>query len=385
VDLAEEAVALLDQLSGPRLRVRALSELARCQWLAGSQRTAIRTADRAIAMADEFGLESPLQAHGYRGLARAEVGERDGIDEADEAVEALIAGGAGRLAANMMNNLALMRWVIHGPAQTLIAMDQAISFAQQRNLHALAELVRSNSAEILADRGRIDEAVSIWLDHAAEARRLGDTFDLVDASTCLAYIMSERGELDAALAYAATAASSVDEVESLDLRILHARLAIVWLLGGDAERARRTLSDVAALDESRNSLFYCLALPVAMRTAVALGDLGLARRLIDGINPSYDMHVASAASARAALVEVTDGSRDALPLYADAAQRMRAMGHIRELAFSLLGQGRCLVHQGEPAATDVLREAQTLFASFGFAPRVAEVQNLMDEVATGAV
>ena len=198
--LAEEAVALLDRVNGPHLRVRALSELARCQWLAGSQRTAIDTADRAILLAEEAGLERPLQAHGYRGLARAESGEREGLDEADRAVEELIAGGAGRLATNMMNNLALMRWVIHGPASTLEAMDQAMAFARQRNLHALSELVRSNSAEILADRGRIDEAIGIWLDHWREAQRLGDTFDLVDASICLAHVMAERGEMERALA-----------------------------------------------------------------------------------------------------------------------------------------------------------------------------------------
>ncbi|MGZ8476132.1 MAG: hypothetical protein ACXWWQ_07945, partial [Candidatus Limnocylindria bacterium] len=54
-------------------------------------------------------------------------------------------------------------------------------------------------------------------------------------------------------------------------------------------------------------------------------------------------------------------------------------GHIRELAFSLLGQGRCLVDMGEPAAVTVLREAQELFASFGFLPRVEEVQVLVDQ------
>ena len=110
-------------------------------------------------MAEAAGLDRPLMAHGYRGLARAESGDRDGIDEADRAVEVLIAGGEGRLAANLMNNLALMRWVIDGPALTLDALDAAMAFARQRNLRALAELIRSNSAEMLVDSGRIDEAI----------------------------------------------------------------------------------------------------------------------------------------------------------------------------------------------------------------------------------
>ena len=102
-----------------------------------------------------------------------------------------------------------------------------------------------------------------------------------------------------------------------------------------------------------------------------------AGRLIDGITPSYDMHVAAALAARAAVIEITDGCRAALPMYSDAAARLRALGHLRELAFSLLGQGRCLVDLGEPGAGIVLTEARDLFASFGFRQRVDEAESLL--------
>jgi hypothetical protein len=217
----------------------------------------------------------------------------------------------------------------------------------------------------------------IWREHADEATRLGDVYDLVDASTCLGHIMVERGELDEGVRYATTASSHMGEVESLDLRVQQGRLAFVWLRAGDHERARRTLNDVSDLPYARESLFYCLALPVSVRTALALGDVDLARRLVDRIAPIYDMHVAAATSARAAVIEVADGSRAALPRYADAAERMRALGHVRELAFSLLGQGRCLVDLGEPGAGTVLTETRDLFASFGFRQRVEEAESLL--------
>ncbi len=381
LDLAAEAVALLAEGHDPRLRVQALSELSRCQWLTGSQQTAIETADQAIALADAAGLDPPLKAHGYRGLARAESGERDGIDEADRAVDALIAGGAGRLAANMMNNLALLRWVIYGPALTLDALDDGIAFARKRNMSALAELIRSNSAEILVDRGRLDEGISIWREHADASLQLGDMFDLVDASTCIGHFLAERGELGEAVERATTAASHIDEVESLDLEILQGRLALVWLRSGDPERARRTLNAVSDVPFARQSLFYCLALPIAVRTALALDDVELAARLIDGITPTYDMHVAAATSARAAVTEITDGSRAALPMYVDASERMRALGYVRELAYSLLGLGRCLVDLGEPEARAVLTEARDLFASFGFHSRVEEAESHLVQTA----
>ena len=289
-----------------------------------------------------------------------------------------MAGGSGRLAANMMNNLALLRWVIDGPALTLVAMDEAIAFAVQRKMRALAELMRGNSAEILADSGRIDEAMAIWLEHTDEAVKIGDMFDLVDASTCLGHILVERGELEEAIRCATTAEAHIADVESIDLNILRARLALVWLRSGDVERAKSTLSDVADLPDSRGSLFYCLALPVAMRTAAALGDVALAARLIAGIAPAYDMHKAGATSASATMTELTEGCREALPLHAEAAEQLRSLGHQRELAFSLLGRGRCLVDLGRrPEARPVLGEARELFASFGYAPRVHEVDELL--------
>ncbi len=85
-----------------------------------------------------------------------------------------------------------------------------------------------------------------------------------------------------------------------------------------------------------------------LRTALAAGDPDLAERLADGLEPRYPLREHALCAARAQLAEHAGDHADAAVLYAEAAARWQQFGNVREYAYALLGQGRCLVARRGP-------------------------------------
>jgi hypothetical protein len=106
-----------------------------------------------------------------------------------------------------------------------------------------------------------------------------------------------------------------------------------------------------------------------VRTALGIGDPGLAHRLVGGVeavNP-YAEHALVAANA--SLAESGGDLSGAADLYADAARRWHDFGVVPEEGFALLGHGRCLVHLGRSAdAIFPLDAARDVFDQLGAAP-----------------
>ena len=81
-----EALALLEPLPpGPAL-VDALTEVARRRDAPRQHRRRDRSAERALALADELGLDRPARALGYRGSPAADLGDAGGLDDMREAI-----------------------------------------------------------------------------------------------------------------------------------------------------------------------------------------------------------------------------------------------------------------------------------------------------------
>ena len=116
-----------------------------------------------------------------------------------------------------------------------------------------------------------------------------------------------------------------------------------------------------------------------LRTALAAGDPGLARRLAEGIEPHYPGREHALCAARAQLAEHAGDHAIAAALYAEAASRWQQFGNVREYAYALLGQGRCLVNLADPTGEQPLRKAAELFASMGYRPAFAETEALLKE------
>src|SRR5919109_1714770 len=116
VALAEEAVDVLEREEPGSTLVAAHAQLANAHVIAGDYQPAITAADRAAALAESLGLPQPARALGYRGFARAYLGDANGIGEMERALVQLRAFGAGRDVAVLLNNLAIARYPLEGPA-----------------------------------------------------------------------------------------------------------------------------------------------------------------------------------------------------------------------------------------------------------------------------
>ena len=110
---------------------------------------------------------------------------------------------------------------------------------------------------------------------------------------------------------------------------------------------------------------------------LTLGDPALAARLVAGVEPHTPLQQHALAACRAALAEDAGDDATAAAAYADAVTRWREFGDIPELAFALLGQGRCLIALGTPEADGPLREARELFTAMGYAPALSDTGALL--------
>ncbi len=151
----------------------------------------------------------------------------------------------------------------------------------------------------------------------------------------------------------------------------------VMLLGGHDERAATLLEELERTSGARDDAYYAAALPGLVRCALSLGDPALAARLLAGVESHTPLQQHALAACRAALAEAAGDHSAAVAAYADTASRWRVFGDVPELAYALLGQGRCLVALGAPGADGPLREARELFGSMAYAPALKEADALL--------
>jgi class 3 adenylate cyclase/tetratricopeptide (TPR) repeat protein len=380
VTLAAEAVHLLEQRPPGQPLVDAYAQLASSHHLNGEYEDAIAAADRACELAQTLGLPEPARALGYRGYARASLGDEDGLDEMERALSLLVDAGAGFDAAILQNNLAIARYPLQGPARSLAAFEEGITFCEERGLAAVALFTAANCPALLAELGQTNEAIKRADVLMAALEGTGSAQDPCEvlASELAVRLAQGRGR-------------TADEVESLitttrtvgqvDVNVLGLSVAAAALLAEAPREACRLLAELERLPGVRGSSYYARHLPGMIRTAVLAGDAALAKELADGIEPRYPVEEHALCAARAQLSEGDGDTTRAAALYAEAADRWREFGNVAERAYALLGRGRCLVALGDAAAEQALQEARELFTSMGYEPALAETERLLGTIA----
>jgi hypothetical protein len=163
-----------------------------------------------------------------------------------------------------------------------------------------------------------------------------------------------------------------------------APVAAARLAAAEPDEARALLAEIEQAPGARNVPYYSRELPAMLRIALSAGDPDLARRLAGGIEPRYPLHEHALCTARAQLAEHAGDHADAAALYGEAAGRWQQFGNVRERAYALLGQGRCLVALEDPSAKPSLRLAAELFTSMGYKPALAETEQLLARAAAPA-
>jgi class 3 adenylate cyclase/tetratricopeptide (TPR) repeat protein len=376
VALAAEAVDLLDHESPGPVLVDAYAQLASAQFLAGAFGEAIAAADRAVMFAERLGVLLPARALGYRGFARAFLGDPEGLAEMEQALAMLLDQGAGDHAATVYNNLAIARYPLQGPARSLAAFEQAIPFCEQRGLGVAVEL-EADCPGLLVELGRPEEALVRAGRVAAVVEGSGATHVLIWVRALELAINLDRGESGAAPAMVDWLVEAVRADVAPDAKVeVLVPAAAARLAGGAPEQARALLAELEQTPGVRAAPYYARQLTAMLRTALAAGDPELAERLADGLEPFYPLHEHALCAARAQLVEHAGDHADAAALYGEVAGRWQQFGNVREHAYALLGQGRCLVALGDPAAEAPLAEARELFASMGYEPALVETEAL---------
>ncbi|HEY3069550.1 MAG TPA: adenylate/guanylate cyclase domain-containing protein [Gaiellaceae bacterium] len=380
VALAAEAVDLLERGAPGPTAVAAYAQLANVHMIAGASAEAIAAADRARALAETLGLPKPARALGYRGFARAYLGDADGLAEMEEALALLVKQGAGRDAAILRNNLAIARSPLEGPARSLSEFEEGIAFCEQRGLVESAWQLEANCPGLLWELGRPEEALERAARLVAAFEASGDKYALIEVRAVELAICLVRGE-QRVHEDADWLVETARKIGTRDINVIGLSSASAAFAAEAPERARALLAELEHSTGAPETPYYARELPRMLRTALAVGDFALAKRLAESLEPRYPLDKHALCAARAQLAEHAGDHAEAASLYANAAERWQEFGNVAERAYALLGQSRCLHALGRPGAEEPLREARELFASMGYKPALAEAEALLEQIA----
>ncbi len=377
-DLPAEAVVLLEPLPpGPEL-VSALTELARTEALQGRSEAAVGHAEQALALADELGLPRSARALGYLGLARCDLGDPGGLDDYRESIVLATEVGQGRDAGIVHANLGETLWVFEGAEAALESMSAGIAYAKDRGLAETVTYITGSMLDPLYGHGAFDQALEV-AEGIEDRSETADVTALVNAHAARARIHALRGEV-------AQVAGSLDWLESTAREAGAPDYAVIGLASaalaraalGQSEAAATILAELPTIPGAREIQYYAVYLPTMVRTALEIGDRDLAERLAAGYDSRYPMTAHALATVNAALAEARGDLELAATGYGEAAEGWRQFGVVPELAFALLGRGRCLTALRQVAdGKKALQAAGEIFDALGAASALAETDELL--------
>ena len=346
--------------------------------MAGRAAECIASSDAAMAMAREFGLDELVaRTLQYRGIARTELGDPDGLEDLREALTRLRDASAFSAAIAQLN-LADAIWMSVGPGEGSSCTNRCSRTASLARLRGSFWWSRSESTWMLFDLGRWDELLAT-IDEVAGSS--GETGGLQAVELGLPYqalVLARRG--DAAGGAAVAEAVLPKARTAADLQLLVPSLAagaLVASANADRDRALGLVRELIDVTRNRSDRHRALFLPELTRMCVLAGALDLARELSAGLTVELGRIGSARAGAAAALAEAEGHLPEAVALYEAAARRWRDFGSVPGLADTLLGQGRCLVMLDLPEAGPPLTEARELFAKLGDVAGLAESAKLL--------
>ena len=340
-------------------------------------------AERALVLAAELGLPEPAFALSWRGVARCQLGQAEGIGDIRRALQLALEQGLGRETGVIYGSLGGMLWSYRGPQSALDTAAEGIDFCERRGITELVQQLRAITIGALAEVGQTEQALLEAGSLADRAEAAGD-MAFVPPHALQLQLHAERGTAEDAPPPERLVSAARDIGLPGMTGLAFAAVAQLLLARRQTQKALASLRELDQTDARVDSDFVWL-LPSLVRVALALDDLPLAQRLSTGVQPVTPLHEHGVAAARAQLVEAAGEHADAASLYADAAARWRAFGNVPERAYALLGQGRCLAALGKPEAEVPLREARHLFASMGYKPAREEAEALLGESEAAAV
>ena len=378
-ELAPQALALLEPLPpGPQF-VDALADVAGRAALAGRSEEGIRLAERAITVAEQCGLARPARALGYRGAARAIVGDAGGLDDYREALELAVQSGQGRAAAILYNNLGVDLRNYEGPRAALEVLSEGLRFASARGLKEMALSIRSSALAAILSAGDLEATLDAAAELTMHAEDSGDEFDLVEIRTIQALALTYQGRSDAARGGLDAIVDGARQLGRSDLTTQGlGGAAVVYAALREQDAAVALLTEIEATEDLADATELATYLPPIVRAAIDLGELDLGRRLAGHLTPRYPCAEHSLAMVQALLAEAAGQFEPAVDGYREAASRWNAFGMVIEEGFAWLGLGRCLLSIGRMSdAAEALRSSRDIFTRCGMDPALKETDDLL--------
>jgi class 3 adenylate cyclase/tetratricopeptide (TPR) repeat protein len=377
-EVLDEAVELLERAPpGPELALAYL-HVARDDVIAGRSRAALESSERAIRLLERLGMrDDTARALQFRGGARLDQGDLDGLQDMRESLRLCLELGLGYYTVNAYGNLAEQVWQIEGPAPALELYRAGIEFGERRGITFKTRWVEGEMLWSLFDLGEWDELLEraeqlMDFDEAYGGSQIG-----IMALTYRTRVVVLRGETEGG-------GSAKDRFLAAarlsgDLQVLVPALAVAALVDY-AEGARGSaVALVRELEQSTRDYAGWRAheLPAAVRVCAGAGELDLAQRLLEGPAEIVARDRYQSLTAHAVLAEAQGETERAAALYGEAAERWAEFGHALERALALLGRGRCLTATDRSdEAAGPLVEAEAAFALLAAPPLLEEVAAL---------
>ena len=379
-ELRLEVLSLLEPLPPGRELVDALWYLAgENALLYGRLEEAAGLANRSLSVAAELGLPRPALALGVRADARYLLGDPGGLEDFREALELATQAGDGNQSAVLYNNFGITLRNLEGPGAALEAFEEGRSLAEACGLKGTALNIQTSALPAMLGAGELGRALELAENLGEHAEEAGDEFDLMEIRSVQTIALVLQGRASEALGFldqmvAAARRSGRPDLLTTDLGCV----AVARAELGEAEASSALLAEIEATPDLDKVYELAVYLPMIVRTALKVGEPGLAERIVGRLLPRspYDEHTLAAVSA--ALTEARGEIDTAARAYADAAERWERFGVVPEQGFALLGWGRCLLElarAGESA--DVLRRAGGIFTGCGMHPALEETDALL--------
>jgi class 3 adenylate cyclase/tetratricopeptide (TPR) repeat protein len=374
-----EALATLEPLGPSPELVEALTEQSGADVVSSEFPGAIAFADRAIALAQELRLPEPARALGFRGLARAQLGDAGGLQDMRAALEAASAQGLGRQVALLHNYLAEALGLTEGPRAQLETLREGRAFAERRGIEEFVFASVAGTVTALVEIGALAEAMALAGNVVPPLEAASDVVNLLQIRSAQVRVFTRRGDYIAAARLADWAVEKARESgQAQSVGQAFPPIAALRLGMGKADRAVELLDELERTPNVR-AVAYAENLPDVVRTALAAGDSRLAERLSGGLTPIYPLHAHALVTARALLREHDGSQAEAVELFADAALRWQRFQMPWEQAQARLGQARCLVALGRATdAAEPLLQAREIFAGLGAKPALGETDVLLE-------
>jgi class 3 adenylate cyclase/tetratricopeptide (TPR) repeat protein len=383
-ELLEQAIELLEtQPPGPEL-ARAYTRMGGHLYVAGDSHAALPWTEKAIALADELGLDDEaVLALQYRGAARSAAGDRGGLEDLREALRLGLELGLGHETATAYNNLAYQLWGWEGPEAARAMWDEMIGFCRVRGFTTMAMWAEGGALEALFDLGDWDRAMRTAEEMLAWERSHGRTRLGITALTFQAWVHLRRGQLE-------PLTRIVDELVSRARAIEYPEfLAPALMIAAEFEQLRGNVSGSRSLvDEFLDVTadypeFRRVFLPLATRVLVSAGALDEAEDVVrDAAEPTSKRQGLSLLTGWAIVAEAHGRFEEAATLYEECERAWGEYHFPLERGRSLLGIGRCRLACGATRdALAALSEAREVLFSLGARPLVGEIDDLLGRAA----